>query len=336
MRNNKLIVSFTILTVLTLTVMIFSVGAGAVYIPPTRVFQILTGSIAQGTDYIIVMNLRLPRVILAAFIGGGLAAAGTAFQGMFRNPLADPFVVGASGGAALGATLAISFGISINIAGFSAVPITAFIGSIGAVFLVYLIAESGNNTSTISLLLAGTALSTILSSAVSLIMLLSDRTLHETYTWLLGGLSGRSWNDVYTTAPFIILGSLALWLLSRPLDALASGEKTAVSLGLPVKKTRALIVLMASLTTAASVSAGGIIGFVGLVAPHIARLFFGSSHRRLIPASMVIGAILLMTADIISRTIVAPMELPAGIITSITGGVFFLYLLKAKNSELRG
>lgn len=325
-----------VLSLITLAVIIFSVGAGAVYIPPQRVFQILTRSITEGTEYIIVMNLRLPRVLLAAFIGGGLAVAGTAFQGMFRNPLADPFVVGASGGAALGATLAIAFGLSIDINGFSAVPITAFLGSIAAVFLVYLIAESGSNTSTISLLLAGTALSTILSSAVSLIMLLSDRTLHETYTWLLGGLSGRSWRELKSTAPFILTGSLALWIMSRPLDALASGEKTAISLGLPVKKTRALIVLMASLTTAAAVAAGGIIGFVGLVAPHIARIFFGSSHRRLIPASMLTGAILLILADIISRTIVAPMELPSGIITSIIGGVFFLYLLKAKSGELRG
>jgi iron complex transport system permease protein len=315
---------------------LFCIGAGAVSIRPGDVFQILAGAIKEGTDYIIVMNFRLPRVILAALIGGGLAAAGTAFQGMFRNPLADPFVVGASGGAALGATVAIAFGISIQIGAFNTVPVAAFFGSIAAVFLVYLIAESGESASTVSLLLAGTALSTILSSAVSLIMLLSDKTLHETYTWLLGGLSGRSWKDLTGTAPFILTGSLALWLLSRPLDALASGEKTAKSLGLPIKKTRALIVLMASLTTAASVAAGGIIGFVGLVAPHIARIFFGSSHRRLIPASMLTGALLLMTADVLARTIVAPMELPAGIITSVTGGAFFLYLLKTRRGELGG
>jgi iron complex transport system permease protein len=336
MKRSRFFISLLILLGLAFAVALFSIGAGAVSISPGSVFKILMGKVTEGTEYIIVMNLRLPRVILASRIGGGLAVAGTAFQGMFRNPLASPFVVGASGGAALGATLAIAFGLSINVAGFNAVPITAFFGSIAAVFLVYLIAESGNDTSTISLLLAGTALSTILSSVVSLIMLLSDRTLHETYSWLLGGLSGRSWNDLMSTAPFILVGCFALWILSRPLDALASGEKTAKSLGLPVKKTRALIVLMASLTTAASVAAGGIIGFVGLVAPHIARLFFGSSHRRLIPASMLTGAILLMMADIISRTIVAPMELPAGIITSIIGGVFFLYLLKTKKGELRG
>ncbi len=336
MKRSRFILSIFILSIIATFVTIFSVGAGAVSIAPISVFKILTGAITKGTEYIIVMNLRLPRVLLAASIGGGLAAAGTAFQGMFRNPLADPFVVGASGGAALGATLAIACGISLELWGFNTVPLTAFVGSIAAVFLVYLIAATGSTTSTISLLLAGTALSTILSSVVSLIMLLSDRTLHETYSWLLGGLSGRSWRDLKSSVPFILLGSFVLWLLSRPLDALASGEKTARSLGLPVRRTRALIVLMASLTTAASVSAGGIIGFIGLVAPHIARLFFGSSHRRLIPASMLTGAILLMVADVISRKIVAPMELPAGIITSITGGVFFLYLLKAKKGELRG
>jgi len=336
MTQSRYVLSIILLLFLTLALGVFSVGAGAVAIAPGDVFNVLTGAVREGTDYIIVMNFRLPRVILAALIGAGLAAAGAAFQGMFRNPLADPFVVGASGGAALGATLAIAFGLSIQVGPFNSVPVAAFMGSIAAVFLVYLIAESGESTSTVSLLLAGTALSTILSSAVSLIMLLSDKTLHETYTWLLGGLSGRSWTDLSGTAPFILTGCLALWLLSRPLDALASGEKTAISLGLPVKRTRALIVLMASLTTAASVAAGGIIGFVGLVAPHVARLFFGSSHRQLIPASMLTGAILLMTADVIARTAVAPMELPAGIITSVTGGAFFLYLLKTKKGELRG
>lgn len=336
MNSSRYLISILILSILALVIAILCIGAGAVSITPGEVFQILTGKIQEGTQYIIVMKFRLPRIILAALIGGGLAAAGAAFQGMFRNPLADPFVVGASGGAALGATLAIAFGLSVSLGPFNAVPITAFIGSIGAVFLVYLIAESGHSTSTISLLLAGTALSTILSSAVSLIMLLSDRTLHETYTWLLGGLSGRSWKDLTGTAPFILFGSVSLWILSRPLDALSSGEKTAISLGLPIKRTRALIVLMASLTTAASVAAGGIIGFIGLVAPHIARLFFGSSHRQLIPAAMLTGAILLMTADVLARTIAAPMELPAGIVTSLTGGIFFLYLLKSKKGELRG
>lgn len=336
MEASRYILSIILLTALALLLGLFCIGAGAVSIRPADVFQILAGTIKEGTDYIIVMNFRLPRVILAALIGGGLAAAGTAFQGMFRNPLADPFVVGASGGAALGATIAIAFGLSIQVGTFNTVPITAFLGSIAAVFLVYLIAESGESASTVSLLLAGTALSTILSSAVSLIMLLSDKTLHETYTWLLGGLSGRSWKDLKGTAPFILAGSLGLWFFSRPLDALASGERTAKSLGLPIKKTRALIVLMASLTTAASVAAGGIIGFVGLVAPHIARIFVGSSHRRLIPASMLTGALMLMTADVIARTIVAPMELPAGIITSVTGGAFFLYLLKTRRGELRG
>ena len=177
MNRNRFIISFIILSSLVAVLIIYSVGAGAVLIPPGTVFRILTGSVNEGTEYIIVMNLRLPRVILAALIGGGLAAAGTAFQGMFRNPLADPFVVGASGGAALGATLAIAGGFSLSFWGFSTVPLTAFAGSIAAVFVVYLIAESGNTTSTISLLLAGTALSTILGSIVSLIMLFGIEAL---------------------------------------------------------------------------------------------------------------------------------------------------------------
>jgi len=314
---------------------------GAVSLTPNRVLSVLVahtpwGSPVDATDATIVWDLRLARALLAALIGAGLAAAGAAFQGLFRNPLADPFVVGASGGAALGATLAITAGLRLTGAGFGPVPLAAFLGALLAVAIVYTVAEAGGHASAIALLLAGAALSTLLSALVSLLMLLNDRALLEVFAWLMGGLSGRSWPHLRASGPYLLVGLGALWLLARPLDALASGEETAQSLGLPLPRARGAVVASASLTTAAAVAVGGIIGFVGLIAPHIARLLFGADHRRLIPASALLGALLLLLADDLARTVLAPVELPVGIITALLGGPFFLYLLKIRQRELGG
>jgi len=319
---------------------VLSLGVGAVALTPNTVLAVLLrrwSSVAvEATEHAIVWDLRVPRVILGVLIGGGLAASGAAFQGLFRNPLADPYVVGASGGAALGATLAIVFGATWRQVGFGPVPLAAFVGALGAVALVYGVSQVGGSAPVIALVLAGSALSTLLSAIVSLLMMISDRSLHETYAWLLGGLSGRSWPQLAAAWPYLLMGSAVLWLFSRPLDALSCGDETAQSLGLSIGQTRAVIVLIATLTTAAAVAAGGIIGFVGLIAPHIARLLFGSSHARLIPASILIGALLLLLADDLARTALAPLEIPVGIVTSILGGPFFLYLLRSRQRQLGG
>jgi iron complex transport system permease protein len=328
-----------LLLVLLVLVALFSLGVGAVYLPPARVLGALlhpSSPDVRTTDVAIVRDLRLARVLLAASIGAGLAAAGAAFQGLFRNPLADPYVVGASGGAALGATLAIVLGLTWSFGGFGPVPLAAFVGSMVAVFIVYFIAEVGGKASAIELLLAGAALSTLLAAITSLLMLVRDSTLHEVFTWTMGGLSGRSWPHLRNSGPYILFGLVTLWLMARALDALAWGEETAESLGLPLQRTRGALVAAASLTTAAAVAAGGIIGFVGLIAPHAARLLFGASHHRLIPASALMGALLLVLADDLARTVLAPVELPVGIVTALLGGTFFLYLLKTRQQELRG
>ena len=328
-----------VLFALLVIVIVLSLGVGAVSLPPRRVFDALlqpSDPRVKPTDISIVRDLRLARVLLAALIGAGLAAAGAAFQGLFRNPLADPYVVGASGGAALGASVAIVVGLTWRFAGFGPVPLAAFAGSLLAVFLVYFIAEVGGKASAITLLLAGAALSTLLSAITSLLMLVRDSTLHEVFAWTMGGLSGRSWPHLWSSGPYLLVGLGALWLLARPLDALACGEETAESLGLPLAQARGALVAAASLTTAAAVASGGIIGFVGLVAPHAARLLFGAAHHRLIPASALLGALLLVLADDLARTILAPIELPVGIVTSLLGGTFFLYLLKTRQQELRG
>jgi iron complex transport system permease protein len=327
------------LAVLLAVTVVLSLGVGAVSVPPDRVLRALLNRGGAGGDrtaVTIVWDLRMARILLATLVGAGLAAAGAAFQGLFRNPLADPFIVGASGGAALGATLAITTGLTVAGGGFGPVPLAAFVGALLAVATVYMIAEVGGQTPVVALLLAGVALSTILSAVVSLLMLLNDRALVEVFAWLMGGFSGRSWVHLQATAPYLVAGLVAIWLLARPLDALAFGEETAQSLGLPLTRTRGLVVAAASLTTAAAVAAGGIIGFVGLIAPHAARLIFGSGHRRLIPASTLLGALLLLLADDLSRTALAPIEIPVGIVTALLGGPFFLYLLKSRQQELGG
>ncbi|MCU0490339.1 MAG: iron ABC transporter permease [Chloroflexaceae bacterium] len=310
--------------------LLLSLGVGAVTLTPAQVMQALLSPDSPGlrpADVAIVWDLRLARALLAALVGAGLAGAGAAFQGLFRNPLADPFVIGASGGAALGATLAI---ISTGEGGPTvAVPLAAFAGSLLAVLLVYMLA-AGSNDSITGLLLAGAALSTVVSALVSLLMLLNDRQLQEIFAWLLGSLSGRSWGHLWLTTPPLLLGLVTLWLLARPLDALACGDDNARSLGLPLRQMRLLLVVAASLTTAAAVAASGIVGFVGLVAPHIARLLCGTGHALLIPASALLGALLLLLADSSARTVAAPLELPVGIITALLGGPFFLWLLRKR------
>jgi iron complex transport system permease protein len=309
--------------------LLLSLGIGAVALPPARVLRVLLNRAdpaLRPADVAIVWDLRLARALLALVVGAGLAGAGAAFQGLFRNPLADPFVIGASGGASLGATLAIVVSSSGGGAAVS-VPLAAFAGALMAVIIVYIVAAASGGDATASLLLAGATLSTVLSAVVALLMLLNDRKLQEIFGWLLGGFSGRSWGHLALSGPLLAIGLLALWLLARPLDALACGEEDARSLGLPLTQARAAIVVAASLVTAAAVAASGIVGFVGLVAPHIARLLVGTGHARLIPVAALSGALLLLLADSAARSVAAPLELPVGIITALVGGPCFLWLL---------
>ncbi len=339
MNSRKFLLWLLILSIALIITLIISLGVGAVFIPPDRVFAVLVNPNQSGldsSDIAIVRDLRLARVLLVTLVGAGLAAAGAAFQALFRNPLADPYIIGASSGASLGATLAIAFGLTWNFAGFRPIPLAAFLGALLAVFLVYIIAGGNGKATVISLLLAGAAVSTVLSSMVSLLMLTKSESTHEIFAWLMGSFSGRSWPQLWSSGPYLVLGILMLWLVSRPLDALSCGEDTARTIGLSISKARGVIIAAASLVTAAAVASSGVIGFVGLVAPHIARLLFGASHHRLIPASAIIGGLLTLLADDLARTLMAPYELPVGLITSLVGGSFFLYLIRARQRSLRG
>jgi iron complex transport system permease protein len=255
---------------------------------------------------------------------------------LFRNPLADPFVIGASGGAALGATIAIVAGWQEQLLGLAAVSVSALAGSLLAVTIVCGIASTSARISTSSLLLAGVAVSSMFGALVSLLMFLQDEKLLTIFSWLMGSLSGRSWPAFAVAAPAITAGMTGLWLLSRGLDALTFGEEVAASLGLSPGRLAALVVLCSTAVTAAGVAAGGIIGFVGLIAPHAARFLVGAEHARLIPASALLGAFLLLIADDVARVIAAPAELPVGVITALLGSPFFLVLLRNRQREPGG
>jgi len=305
---------------------ILSLGVGAVSLPPGQVVAALWAKATGASDLpsqvmIIVWDLRLPRALLAVVIGAGLATAGTAYQAIFRNPLADPFVIGASGGAALGATAAIVFRAPW-------VTPSAFVGALAAVATVYVLAQTGGRPSATNLLLAGAALSTLLNSGVTLLMFLSDRDLHEVFAWLMGGLSGRSWPHLRSAGPVILVGMVLLWALARPLDALTGGDDAAQSLGLNLTRARLAVVVAATVVTAAAVSVGGIIGFVGLIVPHASRRLAGGAHAGLIPVAALAGSLLVLVGDDLGRTIAAPMELPVGVLMALIGAPFFVWLLK--------
>ncbi len=338
-------IKYLVLLLLLFFTFLLSLGAGSMHYTIREILSAITpkflapqsGEKVSNTTRIIIIDLRLSRSVLAAVVGAALALSGAAFQGLFRNPLADPFIIGASSGAALGAALAIALKVVIPVVGLSTVPAAAFVGSVLSVLLVYTLSTAGTGRPpTVSLLLAGTALSSLISSVVSFIMVVRDSDLHQIFFWLLGGFGGSNWQHLISILPYVIPGFFMLFLLARPLDILAFGEDSAQTMGVSIGLTRALAVAAASLTTAAAVAVSGIIGFIGLLAPHAARLIFGPSHRVLMPAAALIGAVLLVLADILARTVLSPVELPVGILTSILGAPFFLFLLRRKKGLLGG
>jgi len=305
-----------------------SLWLGSVRVTGDDVVAAFTESVPSSTAATIVRELRIPRILLAALVGWALGTAGAGFQGLFRNPLADPFVIGASSGAALGATLAIVLEWTGEWGGLSLVPISALGGALLTVSCVYLLASVGRQVPMVSLLLAGVAASSFVGALVSLLMFLRQEELVTIFGWILGSLSGRGWSELRSAAPLILLGSTLLWSLARPLDALAFGEEAATALGLPLSRIRGLVVLAATLTTAAAVAASGIIGFVGLIAPHFARRLIGARHTYVVPASGLVGSLLLLVADDVARSVAAPVELPVGVVTALIGAPFFLLIVK--------
>ena len=319
---------------------LLSIGIGAVAISPLQVLSIFLDRLGVGwlsshesMQEAVLLAIRLPRACLAILVGAALAVAGASLQGLFRNPLADPGLIGVSTGAALGAALVIVLGGTWSLGVYAGLldlllPLAAFSGGLLTTLLVYRIASREGRTEVATMLLAGIALNAVAAAAIGLLIFVSDdQALRDLNFWLLGSLGGVTWDRLLVAAPLMLLPTLALPLLARPLNGLLLGETEALHLGFDVERVKRIAILLTALAVGASVALTGVIGFVGLVVPHLVRLTLGPDHRLLLPASALLGAILLLLADLLARTVVLPAELPIGILTSCVGGPFFLWLL---------
>lgn len=318
------------LVVALVLAMLAGVALGAVPVPPEEVIgavsRALTGHGSSLADAVVV-ELRLPRVLLAALVGASLALAGVLYQALFRNPLADPYVLGVSSGAGLGATLALTvFGTSFA-ARAAGVPLGAFVGATLTMLLVVRLASRRGRMDPTSLLLAGIAISYTLSAITSFVLVFERQTMTSVVFWMMGGLGNRTWGHVAMLATMLAAGALVPVLYSRELDLMLLGDERAGQLGVRVERFKLLALGAASLVVAGAVSVSGLIGFVGLMMPHMMRLVVGPRHRLLLPASVLAGAIALVLADLLARTVLAPVEIPVGIVTALAGGPFFVWLL---------
>lgn len=342
--TDRRMVLFAALAVLLVLVSILGLGLGATGVPASRVLAVvadaLTGHAATGGDALIILQVRLPRLLLGLLIGAALASSGALMQGLFRNPLADPGLIGVSAGAALAAAATIVLGDrllapSIGALPFSALPVGAFAGGLITMLGLYLIATRGGRTSIATMLLAGVAFDALAGAGMGLFSYLSDdRQLRDLTFWTLGSLSGATWTKVVAITPFVLPTLLAMPFLARGLNALSLGEAEAFHLGIPVQRVKAAAILLVAVAVGASVAAAGMIGFVGIVVPHVLRLMAGADHKVLLPASALLGAALLVSADTVARIIVAPAELPIGILTAAIGAPFFLWLLLRRQGGL--
>ncbi|MDQ7844703.1 MAG: iron chelate uptake ABC transporter family permease subunit [Armatimonadota bacterium] len=326
--------TWPVLAVLGTALVLFAVGSaavGSVRLPPAAVLGALgVGPAADEVTRTIVLQVRLPRIALAAVVGVALAASGTVLQGVFRNPMADPYIIGVSAGAALGATAAIVFGFTIPLLGVGGVSLAAFAGAVLVTLLVYRLAWFRGEVVVEHLLLAGVAVGAFLAAVISAMQLLGGESLQQVIFWLMGGFGGRSWPHVLLTAPYVAAGYLIAWTRARDLNLLVLGDETARSLGAQPGQARAALIAAASLMAAAAVAASGLIGFVGLVVPHLLRLVVGPDHRRLLPAAALAGGCTMLVADAVARAAAAPGEIPVGIVTAALGAPFFLYLLRTQ------
>lgn len=336
-RSQRARVAIVLLALLLAGVALYGLASGASDVSAmTVVADWLSGKgkdALSARDRIIVYDIRLPRIVIGIMVGAALAVAGATMQGLFRNPLADPGIVGVSAGAGLGAISIIVLGNGVlapvtAALGIYALPIAAFVGGLATTVLLYRVATRRGQTSIATMLLAGIALGALAAAlAGMLVYVADDRQLRDLTFWQLGSLGGATWNKVAAAGPIIGAALAASLFLSRGLNALALGEASARHLGIPVQRLKHVAILAVAAAAGASVAVSGGIGFVGIVVPHLLRLLIGPDHRYLIPASALLGASLLLLADAVSRTIVAPAELPIGIVTAVVGAPFFLWIL---------
>ena len=335
--RGRLVLRLGSLAVLLLFVMLIAASVGAVRLPLVSLMRaLLRPGELSAAEHTIIFTIRLPRILAAAMAGSALSVSGLLFQGLFRNPLADPYVIGSSGGAVLGASIGVFLLPPISVAGFGATALLAFAGAFCSIALVYALASVKGRTPVVALLLAGFAVSTMLSYLSYFFEVLDHdfgTGMRVLTSWLHGTISQPTWPQLGVVAAMLAAGLAASAAIARRLNTLALGEEYATHLGLHVQQTRVAVIVVGSILTAAAVALGGLISFVGLVVPHMMRMLLGPDHVRLLPFTALAGAIFLLVADTVARTVIAPAELPVGVLTAFIGGPFFLYLLRRAKTE---
>lgn len=322
--------------------LLLSIGVGAVLIPPAAVVRLLIGSLSgsqlpadlPATFEAIVLQIRLPHAALITLTGAALGGSGAVYQGVFRNPLADPYLIGVASGGGLGAVLALAINWPDTLLGLYTIPAAAFAGAALTVAAVYSLARVGRTVPTTTLILAGVAVSSLTTALTSFLMLRSTQELYRAIAWLLGGGAMGGWDPVLAMLPYTLVGLLVLLFSGHTLNVLQFGEEQAAQLGIHTERAKLILVGAASLTTAAAVAFAGIIGFIGLIVPHIVRMLWGPDYRRLVPLAVLGGASALLIADVLARTIVAPQTLPVGIVTALAGAPFFLWILRRAKEQV--
>jgi iron complex transport system permease protein len=340
--RKRRIISMAGLGAALIIIIMLATSVGSVQIPLGTTFSILADKLPfidipqtwSDTSATIVLDIRLPRIILAGLVGAALAIAGATYQGLFRNPLADPYLIGVAQGASLGAVIGFLLPAAFSLSAVGVIPIFAFIGAIVSTIIVYLLARRGKTLPVTTLILAGVALSALLSSIVSYLVIFSGNKLHSIIFWLMGSFSGAEWSEVLIVLPYIAVGTAVIVIFARLLNVMQLDEEQAQQLGVNVESYKLILLAAATLITAASVSFVGTIGFVGIIIPHIVRLIWGADHRYLLPLAIMTGAIFMILTDLIARTVMAPTEIPIGVITAICGAPFFLYLLRRRTKAI--
>jgi len=330
------------LSIILIFSMIMAISIGSVSLSIDSVIRIilqrllnidLHAGLANGLE-VIIWNIRLPRILLAILVGAMLSISGVAFQGVLRNPLADPYILGVSSGGALGAATTMLFIHQLTLLGAYTTPFFAFIGSILTLGIVILLANSDKLQKNETLILAGVVVQALTGAILSFLMVIADEKLQSIVFWMMGSLANRDWNDFFILLPYFFIGTIYILIQFRELNVMALGEQAAVHLGVDVQKKKKMILVAGALLASSAVSVVGIIGFVGLVVPHIMRLVVGANHRILIPVSTLAGAIFLLWSDTLARTIIPSREIPIGVITAFIGAPFFAYLLIKKQRRL--
>ncbi len=325
--------------VLLVTITIVASTVGSITIPFTDIINILIARILMPdrlssyplTETIILLDIRLPRIFMAGLAGAALAISGAAYQGMFRNPLADPYLIGVSQGAALGAVIGFLLPFNMPVI---VIPVLAFFGAVLSVLAVFFISRTGRTLPLTTMILGGVAVGAFLASITSYLLIVSNDRLHGIIFWLLGTFALADWDRINLMLPYILAGSSVIILLARPLNVMQLDEEQARQLGINVEAIKLIVIASATLSTAAAVCFCGVIGFAGIIIPHTVRLIFGPDHRLLLPLSLLMGASFLILADTAARTVIMPTEIPIGVITAFIGAPFFLYLLRQKKKAV--